>query len=199
MVFEVKECCIPTIRGLENNIIRLPDDIILPSQNIDDLIDFIYSNLITHVNSQYLVERVVLTSKNVDVHAVNTIIMDQFLGEAVEYLSADIIEEQANPEHQYPIEFLNSLTIGGLPPHKLVLKKGSPIILLRNISPSNGLCNGTRLICRSFQRHVIEAEIITGKHAGTRAFIPRINLSPLNTDLPLLLNVINFQYNQHLQ
>ncbi|CAG8652206.1 7767_t:CDS:2 [Rhizophagus irregularis] len=45
--------------------------------------------------------------------------MDQFPGEAVEYLSADTIKEQSNSEYQYSIEFLNSITIGGLPPHKL--------------------------------------------------------------------------------
>ncbi|CAB4416161.1 unnamed protein product [Rhizophagus irregularis] len=111
-------------------------------------------------------------------------IMDQFPGEAVEYLSADKIEEQSESEHQYPIEFLNSLTIGNLPPHKLKLKLGSLIILLRNIHPPDGLCNGTRLICCSFQKHVIEAEIISGNHAGIRAFIPRITLSPSNANLP---------------
>ncbi|CAB4486657.1 unnamed protein product [Rhizophagus irregularis] len=65
----------------------------------------------------------ILAPKNVDVYLVNTIIMDQFPGEAVEYLSADTIKEQSNSEYQYSIEFLNSITIGGLPPHKLVLKK----------------------------------------------------------------------------
>ena len=38
-LLEVGEGRIPTIRGLENNIIRLPNDIILPSQNINDLIN----------------------------------------------------------------------------------------------------------------------------------------------------------------
>src|SRR3984957_19102121 len=100
--------------------------------------------------------------------------MDQFSGEATEYLSADIIEEQTNPEHQYLIEFLNSLTIGGLPSHKLSLKIGTSIILLCNLNPSDGLYNRTKLICHFFQKHVIEAEIITGKHAGLCTFIPYI-------------------------
>ena len=80
--------------------------------------------------------------------------MTQFPGEEVEYLSADTVEDADN---QWPTEFLNSLTIGGLPSHKLILKVGTPIILLHNIQPSNGLCNGTRLACRFFQKHVIEA------------------------------------------
>src|SRR5205085_1702144 len=134
-------------------------------QNINDFINFVYSNLTTnYFNPQYLVKCAILTPKNIDVHTVNIIIMDQFPGNAVEYLSADVIEEQANPEHQYPIEFLNFLTIGRLPLHKLSLKVESPIILLHNLNPSDGLYNGTRLICCSFQKHIIEAEIITGKH-----------------------------------
>lgn len=50
--------------------------------------------------------------------------------------------------------------------------------------PSQGLCNGTRLICKSFQRHVIEAEIATGNKIGKRVFIPRITLIPSDTGLP---------------
>ncbi|KAL4585914.1 hypothetical protein LXL04_010541 [Taraxacum kok-saghyz] len=74
-------------------------------------------------------------------------------------------------------------TSGGLPPHYLRLKVGCPVILLRNIDPGNGLCNGTRLICRSFQPHVIDAEIAVGQHAGKMVFLPRIPLSPSDDDM----------------
>ena len=70
-------------------------------------------------------------------------------GDTKEYFSADTAEEQSDSEHQYPMEFLNSLIIGGLPPHKLSLKIGSPIILLHNIHPSDGLCNETRFLFES--------------------------------------------------
>ena len=184
-LLKVGEGRIPTIiNGLDDNIIQLPNDIVLSSQNINDLIHFVYPDLSTNSNPKYLVERAILASKNDHVNSINATIIDQFPGEAIEYLSADKIEEQSESEHQYPIEFLNSLTIGNLPPHKLKLKLGSPIILLRNIHPPDGLCNGTRLICHSFQKHVIEAEIISGKHAGIHAFIPRITLSPSNANLP---------------
>ena len=98
-LLKVGEGCIPTITGLENNIIRLPNDLILPSQNVNDIINFVYSDLLTYSNPQYLVERAILTPKNVDVNNVNTTIMDQFPGEAVEYYTADMIEEQTNSEH----------------------------------------------------------------------------------------------------
>ncbi|KAL5647568.1 hypothetical protein ACJX0J_041923, partial [Zea mays] len=40
------------------------------------------------------------------------------------------------------------------------LKIGCPVILLRNIDPGNGLCNGTRLVVRGFQRNSIDVEIV---------------------------------------
>jgi len=78
---------------------------------------------------------------------------------------------------------LNSLTPNGLPPHALKLKINCPVILLRNIDPANGLCNGTRLVVRGFQRNTIDAEIVLGQHAGRRVFLPRIPLCPSDDDM----------------
>ena len=35
--------------------------------------------------------------------------------------------------------------------------------------------------------HVVDAEILTGDHARERVFIPRINLSPSQAELPFRL------------
>ena len=83
----------------------------------------------------------------------------------------------------YPDEFLNTLTPNGLPPHVLKLKIGCTDILLRNIDPANGLCNGTRLIIRGFQKNIIDAEIVLGQHAGKRSFLPRIPLCPSDDEM----------------
>lgn len=100
--------------------------------------------------------------------------IDRFQGDEVVYHSFDSAED--DPHGYYPLEFLNSFTPTGLPPHVLKLKLNCPIILLRNIDPANGLCNGTRLIVLGFQRNAIDAEIVTGQHTGERVFLPQIPL-----------------------
>lgn len=92
------------------------------------------------------------------------------------YLS---IDETVNKLDQgLYIDLIQSLAPPGLPPHRLVLKRNCPIILLRNINPSKGMCNGTRLICRHFEKHTIVAEIAVGERKGDIVFIPRIPLKP---------------------
>ena len=67
----------------------------------------------------------------------------------------------------------------GLPPHELKLKKNMPVMLLRNLDPRAGLCNGTRLIVqRVIEGRLLEAKIATGKHRGDVVYIPRIMLYP---------------------
>ena len=60
----------------------------------------------------------------------------------------------------YPIEALNNIR-EGLPPHKLKLKINSIVMLIRNLSITNGSCNGTRLKITKLFKYNIEAEIIT--------------------------------------
>ena len=58
-------------------------------------------------------------------------------------------------------------------------------MLLRNLSPVDGLCNGTRLLVRRvINGRLLEAEIATGKHRGDIVFLPCIKLSPDETELP---------------
>jgi len=87
----------------------------------------------------------------------------------------------------YPAEFLNTLQFGGIANHKLELKVGVPILLLRNLNQSIGLCNGTRLIVKRLGQCAIEAVIITRNNVGKRVFIPCIIMSPFGTDWPFIL------------
>ncbi|CAH1451462.1 unnamed protein product [Lactuca virosa] len=95
---------------------------------------------------------------------INHTLIYKLPGEEIEYFSLD---ETIDPNDQAQYEdLLHSLTPNGMPPHKLVLKYNAPIILLRNMNPFEGLCNGTRLFCKDFQWNVIRAEISYGEFAG---------------------------------
>ncbi|GFY37564.1 ATP-dependent DNA helicase [Trichonephila inaurata madagascariensis] len=77
--------------------------------------------------------------------------------------------------------------------HVLNLKVGAVIMLLRNLKPSSGLCNGTRLIIRKLMLNVIDAEILTGHTKGSHALIPRIMLGLSDSNLPFQIQRLQFR------
>src|SRR6202022_3951649 len=60
-------------------------------------------------------------------------------------------------------------------------------MLLRNIDPANGLCNGTRMVLLDIRHRVLKCHILGGDHAGKEVFIPRISLEPSEESLPINL------------
>jgi len=100
-----------------------------------------------------------------------------------DFLNCDSVETSSidtdNIDLLYPFEFINQVEFNGVPPHKISLKIGAPIMLLRNLSHSVGLCNGIRFIIKQLAERIIEARIITGSNIGDRVFIPRI-VFPVN-------------------
>ncbi|XP_075096269.1 uncharacterized protein LOC142174382 [Nicotiana tabacum] len=168
----------PTIRYdmvllLEKLIVKHDGD----SIGEDNLIREIFPSLDEMSScAKYMTERAILASRNEYVDQLNEMLIAKFPGESRTFLSFDSAEDDTNNYCQE--EYLNNLTPSGLPPHRLVLKKNAPIMLLRNLDPANGLCNGTRMICRGFDNNVIHAEIMMGENASKHVFIPRIQLSP---------------------
>ncbi|KAG7537158.1 Helitron helicase-like domain [Arabidopsis suecica] len=145
----------------------------------------------SQTRAESLTERAILTPRNETVDDINAYMLSQVPGELKEYLSYDNIGKAdtigADYEALYPMEYLNSLEYPGMPKHKLSLKLGVPIMLMRNINQKEGLCNGTRLIVTRMGERVIEGEILTGTHAGNKVILPRIILSPPISDHPFTL------------
>nr|GEU95242.1 hypothetical protein [Tanacetum cinerariifolium] len=169
----------------ENNI-RIPDDMTILYTNDDAsknaLINEIFPSFATNARSSSdIVLRAILSTKTEHVDSINNELIDRFSGEEKVYYSFN--EAKDYTHNYYPLEFLNSLNVSGLPPHYLRLKMGCPIILLRNLDPANGLCNGMRLICKRFDPNVINAEIAVGQHVGVRVLLLRFFLAPFEDDM----------------
>ncbi|KAL6557447.1 hypothetical protein OROMI_017797 [Orobanche minor] len=149
-----------------------------PDNNpLNELLSEIFPDFAVLLNKPAsLIDRAILTPKNDCVREINTALIDKFPGVGVDYYSTDLT---THPFQQaYYQDYLNSTNTPGLPPHLLRLKLNSPIMLLHNINPSEGLCNGTRIICCRLDRNILGAEIASGQHAGDFVFIPRIPLEP---------------------
>jgi ATP-dependent DNA helicase PIF1 len=70
---------------------------------------------------------------------------------------------------------------------KLEFKVGCPVTLLHNLGPSQGLCNGTRLLITCTSTHVLEGHILGGEHDGKPVFIPHITLYSCKSDPTIIL------------
>lgn len=162
--------------------VPIPEYLLLPveERNLSGLISFVYG-LTPQTTSElpkYLCERAILVPTNEVAAAINAHIINHIATEEMSYYSFDGIDDTTSNyctiQSLYPTEFLNTIRLGGLPDHRLQLKVGVPIMLLRNLDPTKGLCNGTRLIVTQLTHRIIEAQIITGKAKGQMAYIPRI-------------------------
>ncbi|KAM0899696.1 hypothetical protein ACQ4PT_021133 [Festuca glaucescens] len=134
-----------TEETIGDDYVRLPDDIVIgyteDEKAINRLIGDVFPALNANARSrEYMSERAILSTKNEHVDDLNDKMISRFPGEERLYHSFDSIEDDL--QNNYTIDFLNSITPNGLPPHVLKLKVNCPVILLRNLDPHNGLCNG---------------------------------------------------------
>ncbi|XP_077242509.1 uncharacterized protein LOC143883022 [Tasmannia lanceolata] len=149
----------------ESDWIKVPDDMFISDTRfgITKLILEIYPNLIPWLHdSSYLEERAILAPKNDDVDTINSIMLEMLPGEACNYLSVDDLKDVGDGDVYLSSlgsfatpEYLHSLNFVGMPKHFLELKVGAPVILLCNLNPSIGLCNGTRLTVLTLGRRII--------------------------------------------
>ncbi|XP_058211687.1 uncharacterized protein LOC131323863 [Rhododendron vialii] len=171
--------------NLNDEITIPPSMIIPPRQNIavvEQLISFVFPDLKRYsVDAICMTQSTILAPRNDSVDEINELLMNRFPGKECIYTS---IDETINPADQgLYVNFIHSICPPGMPAHQLVLKENCPVMMLRNLDPSKGLCNGTRLICQKLHKHVIMAEIVVGEHQGDIVFIPHISLQPTDAKL----------------
>jgi hypothetical protein len=173
---------------------HLPQDTVaLPQQIVvTNIVDAIFGMTISASQMAEIQDYAILCPKNSESLTLNDKVLERLDGEVREYCSADSIEWGEGDDGDalatdYPVEYVNSLTPSGMPPHKLRLKVNAVVMLMRNVNVRAGLCNGTRLSVVALHEHVIDCKIIAGRCAGDRAFLSRINLAPSDVGLPFTL------------
>ncbi len=112
--------------------ILIPEDMCCQGDTIDSLVDEVYGNLGRFINSEsrneHIIQRAILTPLNEDIDSINTAIMNRFDLTTLDgtptqrrtYHSADSVV-QGEQRGVFPTEFLNSLSMSGVPPHTLTL------------------------------------------------------------------------------
>jgi len=164
--------------------ITLPDYFRCRENTVASLIDTIYPNIHTpNLPDQYFSEHIILFSKNADVNALNKTILERFPDDTAVFASANSIppSEQTGENDamlNYPVEHLNAVNASSLPLANLELKTGCPVMILKNLDPSHGVCNGSRGVLTRCRNRVLEIRLLTGQHAGEIVFIPRIGNQP---------------------
>ncbi|XP_010445523.1 PREDICTED: uncharacterized protein LOC104728200 [Camelina sativa] len=173
-------------------VIDIPEEFLITEADnpIEAICREIYGNpelLCDNSNVEFFQKRVILAPTNDDVNIINQYMLEKLESEEMTYLSVDSIDPTYVDSLKNPAitpDFLNSIKLSGLPHHTLRLKVGAPVMLLRNIDPKGGLCNGTRLQITQMTNHVVEAKVITGDRIGDIVLIPQIVLTPSDTKLP---------------
>ena len=179
-------------RQFGDDIIKLPDQIITKQK--DEFINQLFGN-VQNIND--LKDICCLSTTNKIVNEMNIEIQDKILpGPVFKKVSIDeiVVQDPTEDPNQYPIEYLNSITPSGMPPHELQINQNSIVMLLRNLNLKAGLCNGTRLMVKKINEHSLVCEIISGNknHIGSIVLIPKIELTSQGDDLPFVLKRFQF-------
>ena len=183
--------------------IQIPQDVKSESKSIEQFCDEMFPGLKEVVASgmknrlvsqdkdwiDWLISRGITVPINDDAAEVNQILINKLAGEETVYKSADslLIKKKSQDdgdisnELKFPPEYLNSISLPSLPPHRLVLKPGTPVMLMRNLDPHNGHVNSARYIVKGLHKHLIHLELATGMHKGKDLVLPRIYFNPKGT------------------
>ena len=187
-LLQLGEGRLPYNTSLGKHMVRIPDEYVCNNQNLQDFVRWCYPDIDS--SSINVTGKAILAPKNKHVDELNNIALSLMQGNAENFESADSVKSTGDDRESvnFPTEYLNTINASGLPPHKLTIKIGSPLILLRNINPKQGLCNGTRLVLKQIFKRVLKVEIMNGSHAGKQAWIPRIDHLTAENFLPFSMN-----------
>lgn len=215
------------VPGLDSNVMEIPQEMILEvpptdptvavdpeamSPALEAMIEKVFGADPSNLTPRELAGRAILTTTLSEVMKVNNHVIENMNQQAAStYLSADtLFSDDGNAGDTYGPELLHRLQPSGLPPHKLVLKQGALVMLIRNLDPEEGLSNGTRLIIVQCLTNAVIAMIVSECNRDEIVYIGRTEMSAMTTygftlqrqQLPLLPSyamTINKSQGQTLQ
>ncbi|CAN1781974.1 ATP-dependent DNA helicase PIF1 [Linum perenne] len=180
--------------AMPNDLITIPSPFLIQTTTkpLDELISRVYPSFQKSYQSlQYIKSRAIVSPTNAVVSEINNILLAQIPGPSKIYFSSDSLSPTktniATLELEYPLEFLNFLSFNGILEHKLELKPFTVVMLLRNINPTSGMRNGTRILLTDLGEYVINGLIVSGTLEGTTVVIPRIILDVTDNRWPFTL------------
>ena len=92
-----------------------------------------------------------------------------------------------------PPEVLNNLQPRDLPPHRLFLKEGMPVVLLCTICAEEVMIeSGTRAVVRNMQESVLELEDFKDNDCGRCFFVPRVCMKTLDPTMQFEFKRLQF-------
>ena len=130
----------------DSELVQVPPGMCLDSK--EEVIEKVFDDFRSHIGKpRYFKERVILAATNEVVNEANDELVRNMPGDLHTFTSVDTVGDLENTT-MFPTEFLNSLSLSGLPEHRLRLKKNAVVILLRNMNIKAGHCNGTRFLVK---------------------------------------------------
>jgi len=161
-------------------------------ETVDQLCNQLYPQaLLTEAITSHsaLIGRAILAFKNDTVNDFNNSLLDKMPGIEHRFEAANRVElcQEAADSEPYAVEYLQSINLASIPPYCLRLQIGVPLILIRNLSPKHGMCNGTRLRLLGINRNCLQVAILGGRWDGEIRLLPRIKLTTSDEELPFIL------------
>lgn len=155
----------------------IPENCIPP--NNSNIVHDIYGDLIKNKHYDDFTKVAILSPRDADVNEINDQVID-LLDVTTEknYTSIDSVKNCNNGDINDSIlpEYLNTINPPNFPPHELRLRLYSVVMLTRNLSINEGLCNGTRLLVIELGNSLLKCKILTGDKSGDIVFLNRITL-----------------------
>ena len=124
-----------------------------------------------------------LAPTNWEVDKINQLLVDKMSGQVITLHSSDGLDNDQDA-YRFNVEYINTLNPSGLPSSCLTLKQGMPVMLMRNLNPTEGLCNGTRLVFKHMLSHRLLVCRTVGLEHNKDVYIPRITLRPKERQYP---------------